>query len=108
MIRSGYFFAGFFLAAGFGGAFFTAGFLAAGFSFFTAVFFLGAAAAFFDSRGPLLTMSSSQQIRSAKAHPHSSSTMTESPHTSQFKTSPGFTFDICSSSSLFMSFPFRF
>ena len=54
MIRSGYFFAGFFLAAGFGRAFLTAGFWAAGFACFTAVFFLGAAAAFFGGRGPLL------------------------------------------------------
>ncbi|MDD4092018.1 MAG: hypothetical protein PHQ63_05625 [Smithellaceae bacterium] len=92
-----------FLAAGLGAA----GFFAAGFAFFTTAFFFGAAAAFFGGRGPLLIMSSSQQIRSAKAHPHSSSTMTESPHTSQFKTSPGLTFDICSSSSLFMSFVFR-
>jgi hypothetical protein len=89
--------AAFFLAAGFWTAFFAAFFLTTGFAFFTAAFFLGAAAAtacFFGAAGPLFNMGSSQQITSATAQPQSSSTITVSPHTSQFNVSPVFNLDI--------------
>ncbi|PKN67206.1 MAG: hypothetical protein CVU54_17065 [Deltaproteobacteria bacterium HGW-Deltaproteobacteria-12] len=106
-VADNYFFAAFltafFFAAGFAAVFFLAtGFFAAfllttGFAFFTAAFFLGAAAAtacFFGATGPLFTMGSSQQITSATAQPQSSSTITVSPHTSQFNVSPVFNLDI--------------
>ena len=88
------FFTTFFWATGF--------FFGAGFTFFTTAFFFGAAAAcicfIFDT--PVLIIGSSQQIRSIVAQPHYSSTITASPHTSQLRTSPVFTFDISFSSSL--------
>jgi hypothetical protein len=87
----------FFFGAGFAAAFFFgAGFFAAGFAFFTAAFFLDAAATvfFLEATGPLFIIGSSQQIISAAAQPHSSSTITASPHTSQLNTSPAFTLAI--------------
>jgi hypothetical protein len=62
---------------------------------FMAAFFFGAAAAFFlEVTGPLFIIGSSQQIISAAAQPHSSSTITASPHTSQLNKSPAFTLAI--------------
>jgi hypothetical protein len=94
----------FFFAGGFfTGFFFTTFFFFAVFVFFVMVFFFFAVAArafFFGAAGPLLSIGSSQQITPAVAHPHSSSITTVSPHTSQLRTSPVFTFDICLSSSL--------
>jgi hypothetical protein len=93
----GFFFAADFFAGLFFGDFFFAAFFFVGFAFFTeCVFFAGA--------GPLLIMGSSQQITPMVGQPHSSSTITESPHTSQLKTSPFFALDICYSSSLSMYF----
>jgi hypothetical protein len=94
-----FFAAGFFATAFFAAGFFATGFFAAAFVFFTAAFFLGAAAIFFGGLGPLFTIGSSQQINSVMTQPQSSSTRTASPHTSQLRTSPGFTFDICVPSS---------
>jgi hypothetical protein len=63
---------------------------------FMAAFFFGAAATafFLEATGPLFIIGSSQQIISAAAQPHSSSTITASPHTSQLNKSPAFTLAI--------------
>jgi hypothetical protein len=99
-VRINYFFAvflaAFFLTVGFIAAFFFgAGFFTAGFTFFTAAFFFDDAvtAFFLEATCPLFIIGSSQQIISA-AQPHSSSTITASPHTSQLNKSPAFTLAI--------------
>jgi len=108
-----FFFAAGFLAAGFLATtffttfFFQGRFFRAGLAFFATAFFFGAATTFFGGLGPLFSIGSSQQISSAIAQPHSSSTMTESPHTSQLRTSPGLTLDIFAPSSLLMGLNYR-
>jgi hypothetical protein len=94
-----FFFATGFLATGFLAADLAAGFA---FAFGGAGFFFGAAETFFGGLGPLFAIGSSQQTSSATTQSQSSSTTKASPHTSQLRTSPGFTFDISIPSSLLM------
>jgi hypothetical protein len=96
-VRVGFFAAGFALVAVFADVlaltFFGVALAAAFFEIFAGAATVFAAGFFLAADFPL-TMGCSQQRISAAAHPHASSTTITRPHTSQFRTSPFFTFAI--------------